>query len=151
MHTGHSNSSCTLLVGAAPPPEDTLRRTSVAVVSGVVVLDANAAAVSASNSVLDGISPSLIADSGTSVFTFPRAIHKRMMLILLTLSSSTPPSFFHFLFRLVSSRYENSLSLFVSVCLSSQSLTQLPSRTKNLGFRTGSRTLDFAHMLVEMP
>jgi len=54
---------------------------------------------------LDGISPSLIADSGTSVFTFPRAIHKRMMLILLTLSSSTPPSFFHFLFLLVSSRY----------------------------------------------
>jgi len=105
VHTGHSNSSCTLLVGAAPPPEDTLRRTSVAVVIGVVVLDANAAAVSASNSVLDGISPSLIADSGTSVFTFPRAIHKRMMLILLTLSSSTPPSFFDFLFLLVSSRY----------------------------------------------
>lgn len=106
VHTGHSNSSCTLLVGAAPPPEDTLRRTSVAVVIGVVVLDANAAAVSASDSVLDGISPSLIADSGTPVFTFPRAIHKTMILILLTLvSSSTPPSFFHFLFLLVSSRY----------------------------------------------
>jgi hypothetical protein len=83
-----------------------LRRTSVAVVIGVVVLDANAAAVSTSDSMLDGISPSLIADSGTSVFTFPRAIHKRMMLILLTpSSSSTPPSFFHFLFLLVSSRY----------------------------------------------
>ncbi len=76
VHTGHSSSSCTLLWGGAAAPDATFRP-NVVVVS--VDLDRSADSTS-DDSMLDGVSPpSLIGDPGTSIFTVPGAIQKRML------------------------------------------------------------------------
>lgn len=76
VHTGHSSSSCTLLWGGAAAPPAAFRPIAVVV---SVALERSADSTS-DDSMLDGVSPpSLIGDSGTSIFTVPGAIQKRML------------------------------------------------------------------------
>ncbi len=76
VHTGHSSSSWTLLWGGAAAPDAAFRPNAVVV---SVALERSADSTS-DDSMLDSVSPpSLNGDSGTSIFTVPGAIQKRML------------------------------------------------------------------------
>jgi len=143
VHTGHSSSSCTLLVCAAAA--DVFRPN---VRSGFFDSTSD-------SSVLDGVSPSsLRGDSGMPIFKFPGAIQLSSTTITTTLSttpvsSPTLPTFFPDSHLPPAPIAPTDFSSPLSSSSSSQSLTQLSPKNSHPSPDsfppTGSRTLECQH------